>query len=136
MKDIQVVNLEQRGYNLEKFGIVCSGFSSKHLHSTAKTLKNQINKLDLVRMGKLPSPIKMAGQKSSSWLTLSVKEVQVHMLLEEYRYEIDLEFRWLNEPPPEMKKKWTLYEKAKKRGDLINHNEETFQSEETDKNEI
>ena len=60
----------------------------------------------------------------------------MHILLEEYRYEIDLEFRWLNDPPPEMVKKWELYEKAKKKGDMINHNTETFQTEETDKNEI
>ena len=39
MKDIQVVNLESLGFSQEKFAIVCSGFSAKHLHSTAKKLK-------------------------------------------------------------------------------------------------
>lgn len=51
------------------------------------------------------------GSKSDSWLLVVVKEVQVHFLLEEYRYDLDLEFRWLNPPTPEMRKKWKMYEK-------------------------
>ena len=48
-----------------------------------------------------------------------MKDVQVHFLLEEYRYDLDLEFRWLNRPPEEMINKWVLYEKLKKRSDEL-----------------
>ena len=47
MKDIQVVHLESLGFTQEKYGIVCSGFSSRHLFSSAKQLKNEVNKLGL-----------------------------------------------------------------------------------------
>ena len=77
----------------------------------------------------------MNGSKSDSWLLVVVKEVQVHFLLEEYRYELDLEFRWLNEPPLEMHKKWKLYEKLKRRSDTIDHRAETFQTDEADQEE-
>jgi hypothetical protein len=46
-----------------------------------------------------------------------VKDVQVHFILADYRYELDLEFRWLNQPPEEMMNKWKMYEKLKKRSD-------------------
>ena len=75
---------------------------------------------------------KVLGAKSESWLLVVIKEVQVHFLLEEYRYDLDLEFRWLNRPPPEMHKKWKMYEKLKRRSDQINHSEETFKTDEAD----
>ena len=129
-----MVNLASLGYSQEKFGIVCSGFSSKHLHSTAKKLKSEVNRLKVPELEhKAP---KVMGGKSESWLLVVIKEVQVHFLLEEYRYDLDLEFRWLNPPPPEMHKKWKLYEKMKRRSENIDHREETFKDSETDKNEL
>ena len=53
--------------------------------------------------------VSVMGGKSDSWLLVVIKEVQVHFLLEEYRYDLDLEFRWLNPPPKEMINKWKLY---------------------------
>jgi hypothetical protein len=38
MKDMKVVNLRALGRNEENYAIVCSGFSMKHLYSTAKSL--------------------------------------------------------------------------------------------------
>ena len=78
---------------------MASGFSAKHLHSTAKKLKTEVNKLNIPGVVNKPSVL---GSKSDSWLLVVVKEVQVHFLLEEYRYDLDLEFRWLNPPPKEM----------------------------------
>ena len=129
MKDIQVVNLERLGHTAEKFAIVCSGFSGRHLFSTAKKLKEEVNRvkdIDLI------ANAKVAGSKQDSWLLVVVQEVQVHFLLEEYRYDLDLEFRWLNKPPPEMHKKWKLYEKMKRRSDQIDHRAETFATDEAD----
>ena len=57
----------------------------------------------------------IAGTKDDSWLMVIVKQVQVHMILDEYRDDLDLEFRWMNPPPPEMKKKWKIYETLKRR---------------------
>ena len=55
-----------------------------------------------------------------------VKDVQVHFILEEYRDDLDLEFRWMNEPPPEMRKKWSMYEKLKRKGQNLDVDEDTF----------
>ena len=71
---------------------------------------------------------KVHGSKNDSWLLVCVKEVQVHFLLAEYRYDLDLEFRWLNQPPKDMVKKLKMYEKLKRRSESIHHAEETFRS--------
>lgn len=36
------------------------------------------------------------------------------MILESYREELDLEYRWLNNPPEEMIQKWKMYQKLGK----------------------
>lgn len=59
---------------------------------------------------------------------ICIKEVQVHLLLDEYREDLDLEFRWLNEPPQEMINKWKLYEKLKKKSANLDVNDETFKT--------
>lgn len=48
------------------------------------------------------------------------------MILTEYREELDLEFRWMNPPPPEMNKKWKIYEKLKRKGQSLDVDENTF----------
>ena len=47
-------------------------------------------------------------------------------MLEENREVLDLEFRWLNPPPPEMRKKWKIYRDLKKRAENLHIDEETF----------
>ena len=97
MKDISVVNLKALGRDqMENYAIVCSGFSIKHLYNTAKTLCSEVKKLECKEIINLPT---VAGRKDDSWFMVCVKEVQVHMILYEYRDELDLEFRWLNKPP-------------------------------------
>ena len=50
----------------------------------------------------MTNPVTISGSKNDSWLLVKVKDVQVHFLLEEYRYDVDLEFRWLNAVPDEL----------------------------------
>ena len=69
---------------------------------------------------------RVAGTKDESWLMIKVAEVQVHLILEEYREELDLEFRWMNPPPPEMRKKWRMYYQLKRSGQSLAVDEETF----------
>jgi hypothetical protein len=70
----------------------------------------------------------VAGRKDDSWVLVTVKEIQVHMILEEYRTDLDLEFRWLNPPPEEMVNKWKTYEKLGKRSANLDVNDETFKN--------
>ena len=56
-----------------------------------------------------------------------VKQVQVHMILDEYRDDLDLEFRWMNPPPPEMKKKWKIYQTLKRRSQNVEIDPESFE---------
>ena len=55
-----------------------------------------------------------------------MKEVQVHMILDEYREELDLEFRWMNPIPPEMNKKFKIYHNLGRRGQSLEVDENTF----------
>jgi hypothetical protein len=50
------------------------------------------------------------------------------MILDEYREDLDLEFRWLNPPPQEMINKWKLYNKMGRRSGNINVNDDTFKT--------
>jgi len=61
--------LERLGRGQEKFGIVCSGFSARHLFSTAKKLKEEVNRLEAPEMLK---QAKVLGSKSDSWLLVVV----------------------------------------------------------------
>ena len=56
-----------------------------------------------------------------------VKQVQVHFILDEYRDDLDLEFRWMNPPPPEMKKKWKIYERLKRKSQNVDIDPESFE---------
>lgn len=124
MKDIKVVNLKALNRNMHNFAIVCSAFSMRHSYSTAKTLVQRVKALKCPEIQNLPS---ISGTKDESWLLITIKEVQVHIIVEEYREELDLEFRWLNKPPPEMNKKWAIYKKLKRRSNTLDVDETTFQ---------
>lgn len=123
MKDLKVVNLKALGRNEENYAIVTSAFSMRHSYSTAKALVQRLKALECPEIVNLPT---ICGTKDDSWLMIVVKEVQVHIILEEYRDELDLEFRWMNPPPPEMKKKWKIYEKLKRQGQSLEVDERTF----------
>ena len=124
MKDINVVNLRALERNEENYAIVCSAFSMRHSYSTAKALVSRLKSLGCPEIVNLPT---ICGTKEESWLMVVVKEVQVHLILEDFREELDLEFRWMNPPPPEMKKKWKIYEKLKRKGQSLEVDEKTFQ---------
>ena len=129
MKDIQVVQLYKQGFNQEKYGIVGSGFSARHLWSTSKKL------VELIKATECPqftNPIKLSGTKADSWLLVTVKEVQVHMILHDYRYDLDIEFRWLNKPTEAMRAEQKEYDRLKRRSDQINPNEHWWGREQTD----
>ena len=78
LKDIQVVQLKKLGYSQENYAIVCSGYSPRHLYSTAKKLASEVKALDCL---KIVNPPKVCGSKQDSWLLVCVKEVQVHFIL-------------------------------------------------------
>ena len=129
MKDISVVNLkaleEQGRAPMENFAIVSSGFSVRHLYSTAKVLCQEVKALECPE---IVNPPKVMGRKDDSWVMVTVKEIQVHMILDQYREVLDLVFRWLNSPPEEMVNKWKMYQKLGKRSANIDVNEHTFKS--------
>lgn len=126
MKDISVVNLKALGRtSMENYAIVCSGFSQRHLYNTAKILCQQVKELECPDIHNLP---KVAGRKDDSWVLVAIKEIQVHMVLDEYRPDLDLEFRWLNNPPEEMLNKWKTYDKLGKRSANLEVNDDTFRN--------
>lgn len=126
MKDISVVNLKALGrVSQEHYGIVCSGFSIKHLYNTAKLLCQEVKKLECPE---IVNPPKVAGRKDESWMMVCIKEIQVHLILAEYRDDLDLEFRWLNNPPQEMVNKWKTYERLKKKSANLEVKEDSFKS--------
>ena len=126
MKEISVVNLKALGRTHgENYAIVCSGYSVRHLYNTAKILCQEVKALECQEITNIP---KVLGRKDDSWVMVSVKEIQVHLILDDYRTDLDLEFRWLNKPPEEMVKKWKIYEKLGRRSANLEVNESTFKS--------
>ena len=123
MKDIKVVNLRELGRNLEPYAIVCSGLSTRHCYSTAKTLVKKLKELECAELKTYPT---IAGCKDDPWLAITVKQVVVHILIDSYRYDLDLEFRWLNPLPLSMKKKMNMYAKLRKKSDNMEINDDTF----------
>ena len=85
MKDLKVVNLKALGRNEENYAIVTSAFSMRHSYSTAKALVQRLKSLECPEIVNLPT---ICGTKDDSWLMIVVKEVQVHIILEEYRDEL------------------------------------------------
>ena len=65
-----------------------------------------------------------------------VKEIQVHLIIEDYREELDLEFRFLNDPPQEEVNKWKLYGQLKKKGASLEVDEDTFKVDKTTTDKI
>jgi ribosomal silencing factor RsfS len=114
MKHVQVVQIGKLGYSQEKYGIVASGFSGRHIFSTAKKLAQEVKALECPLIINQPG---VKGRKDDPWVLVVVKDVQVHLILDEYRYDLDIEFRWLNEPPAEMIDKYKTYVKLKKNSD-------------------
>ena len=72
MKDLKVVNLRALGKNEERYAIVCSGFSMRHLYRTAKTLVQKLKALECPEIVNKPT---LAGTHDDSWLMVVVKEV-------------------------------------------------------------
>jgi ribosomal silencing factor RsfS len=60
------------GFNQEKYAIVASGFSGRHLFSTAKKLIQLLKQLDCNEIVNYPT---VRGTKSDSWLLVVVKDV-------------------------------------------------------------
>ena len=79
---------------------------------------------------------RVSGRKDEQWLMVCVKEVQIHLIIEGYREELDLEFRFLNDPPPEMINKWKLYQVLKKKSANLEVNEDTFKRDRTTTGDI
>ena len=78
MKDIQVVQLKKLGFSQESYAVVASGFSGRHLYSTAKKLVQKLKQLECPEIVNYPT---VRGRKDDSWLLVGVKDVQVHFLL-------------------------------------------------------
>jgi len=91
-KDISVVNVKELNKPaLPDFAIICTGFSSRHIHRIAVNLVHEVKKLKCPEIINQP---RVLGRKEDSWLMVEVKEIAVHIFLEDYRNEIDLEYRW------------------------------------------
>jgi hypothetical protein len=72
------------------------------------------------------------GARDDPWVLVVVKDVQVHFVVEEFRYDLDLEFRWLNRPPEEMVNKWNFYRKMKKKAEGVQIDEDFFRNQDSD----
>ena len=123
MKEITVVQKDKLGFTSHlPYAIVSSGFSGRHLYATSKKLCQEIKSLEIPDLT-VPT---VHGRRDDSWMLVVCKDIQVHLVLADYRNELDLEFRWLNKPPEEIEHKRRTYEKMKKKGDQLDINNPAF----------
>jgi ribosomal silencing factor RsfS len=91
-KDISLVDLEELGRkDLPRWGIILTGFSSRHLHRMAQNL---VRALQEIEIEELMNPPKLYGRKDDDWILVECKDIMVHMFTEESRDDIALEYKW------------------------------------------
>jgi len=91
-KDVSLVDLlEYDRIDLPRWGIIVTGFSSRHLHRMATSLAKSIKDLQIPG---LINPPRVDGRRDDEWIMVSWKDYMVHMFTEESREDLDLENKW------------------------------------------
>ena len=103
-KDISLVDLEELGrQDLPRWGIILTGFSSRHIHRMAQNL---VKAFEDIEIPELMNPPKLYGRKDDDWILVECKDIMVHMFTEESRDEIDLEHKWRSKFTDEELQDW------------------------------
>jgi len=100
--------------DLPRWGIILTGYSSRHLYRMGKNLLKAFLEAEIPDLN---NPPKLYGRKDDDWILVECKDIMVHMFTEEAREDIDLEYKWRNPVPEEeiqeieekmysLKKKW------------------------------
>jgi len=91
-KDVSLVDLlEYNRIDLPRWGIVVTGYSSRHLHRMATSLAKSIKDLQIPG---LINPPRVDGRRDDEWIMVSWKDFMIHMFTEESRSDLDLENKW------------------------------------------
>ncbi len=120
-KDITLVDLEELGRgDLAKWGIIMTGFSSRHLYRVAQNFTKAIKEIDIPDY---ISEYRIYGRKDDDWIMVESKDIMIHMFTEESGEDVALEFKWKHPVKEEEveefeKQNFALKPKWKKEGDL------------------
>lgn len=92
-KDIYVHDFaNQPNSNRKRYSILASAFSNRHCYKIGRELKNA---LDLGKSDKEYYPL-MIGRKDDEWVNVEFGDFDIHIMTEEERKEMDLEWKWNN----------------------------------------
>lgn len=106
IKDLVIVDMEGRGRShLPRWVILGTGFSSRHIYRTGKTLVKIQSDID-IDWKNLP---KLHGRKDDDWIAITVaQEFQIVLLIAEAREDMNFETKlvWKQEDDPEFHSIW------------------------------
>ncbi len=98
-KDVTVFNLKKMGWRGHAdYSIVCTGYSPRHLHKIGRLLLEEVKKLNCEQLKYTPH---IAGRKEDEWLLIRIQDVVVNLFTQDYRDEIDIEQRYMDDPTQE-----------------------------------
>jgi ribosomal silencing factor RsfS len=101
LENIIVVPTHKLGYtHLKETSILCSGYTTKHIHKSAKDLVVEIKKLKIPNLPFIPT---VFGRRDEEWLLVEIGEIQIHFFVESFRKEFDLLDHWLNPTSDDIK---------------------------------
>lgn len=91
-KDVDLFDLHELGRtDLPRWGIILTGYSSRHLFRIASGLVKCIKELEIPEQ---INPPRLDGRRDDDWIMVSFKNFMIHMFTEESREEVDMEGKW------------------------------------------
>jgi len=115
-KDVVLIDLhEHNRTDLPRWGIILTGYSSRHLYRMARALWKSIKEVNIPG---LVNPPRIDGGRDDEWIMVSWKGVMVHMFTEESRNDLDLETKWTTDYDDHDSEEMTMMEKLKEKRKL------------------
>ena len=109
-------NLEELGrFDLTKYAIVGSGYSSRHIYKVANNLLKAIRALEIPNAKIRKSKV---GARDDEWILVDLPDIGIHLLTQETRPEVALEESWTNPVSDQEVYQRELFLKKMKKGDV------------------
>jgi len=115
-KDVVLFDLhEYNRTDLPRWGVILTGYSSRHLYRMAQALYKSIKEVNIPG---LINPPRIDGGRDDEWIMVSWKGVMVHMFTEEARIDLDLETKWTQDIEEDDSYELTMMEQLKEKRKL------------------
>jgi len=124
IKDVDMFDFEELGrFDLPKYAIIGSGYSSRHIYKVANNLLKAVRDLQIPNVKIRDSKV---GSRDDEWILVDFPNMGIHLLTQEARPEVDLENSWTNPVSEEEVYQREMYLRKLKRKDDIKPKQNFF----------